>query len=85
VDTFTLGLSREVAAEGIRVNAVAPGLIETSIHAAAGFPDRTQRMGPMIPMQRAGTAEEVAEAVLWLLSPSASYITGAIVPIGGGR
>jgi NAD(P)-dependent dehydrogenase (short-subunit alcohol dehydrogenase family) len=85
VDTFTLGLSREVAAEGIRVNAVAPGLIETGIHAAAGVPDRIAHMGPMVPMQRAGTAEEVAEAVLWLLSPASSYITGAIIPIGGGR
>jgi NAD(P)-dependent dehydrogenase (short-subunit alcohol dehydrogenase family) len=85
VDTFTLGLSREVAAEGIRVNAVAPGLIETGIHAAAGVLDRIARMGPVVPMQRAGTAKEVAEAVLWLLSPASSYITGAIIPIGGGR
>jgi NAD(P)-dependent dehydrogenase (short-subunit alcohol dehydrogenase family) len=85
IDTFTLGLAREVAEEGIRVNAVAPGLIETGIHAAAGAPDRLERMAPLIPMKRSGTASEVAMAVLWLLSSEASYITGAIVPIGGGR
>jgi NAD(P)-dependent dehydrogenase (short-subunit alcohol dehydrogenase family) len=85
IDTFTLGLAREVAEEGIRVNAVAPGLIETGIHAAAGAPDRLERMAPLIPMKRSGTAGEVAMAVLWLLSSEASYITGAIVPIGGGR
>ena len=81
IDTFTVGLAREVAAEGIRVNAVNPGLIETEIH-----PDgRLQRMVPMVPMGRAGTAEEVAEVILWLLSDAASYVTGARVPIGGGR
>jgi NAD(P)-dependent dehydrogenase (short-subunit alcohol dehydrogenase family) len=85
VDTFTLGLAREVAAEGIRVNAVAPGIIETGIHAAAGVPDRVERMGPLVPMKRSGRADEVAQAVLWLLSSEASYITGAIVPIAGGR
>jgi NAD(P)-dependent dehydrogenase (short-subunit alcohol dehydrogenase family) len=85
IDTFTLGLAREVAGEGIRVNAVAPGLIETGIHAAAGDAARLERMAPLIPMKRVGTAEEVAEAVVWLLSPASSYITGAIVPIGGGR
>ncbi len=85
IDTFTLGLAREVAGEGIRVNAVAPGLIETGIHAAAGDAARLERMAPLIPMKRAGSAEEVAEAVLWLLSPAASYITGAILPVGGGR
>lgn len=85
IDSFTLGLAREVASEGIRVNAVAPGLIDTGIHAAAGVPDRTARMAHTIPMGRAGSAEEVANAVLWLLSPEASYITGAILPIGGGR
>jgi NAD(P)-dependent dehydrogenase (short-subunit alcohol dehydrogenase family) len=74
-----------VAGEGIRVNAVAPGLIETGIHAAAGDAARLERMAPLIPMKRVGTAEEVAEAVVWLLSPASSYITGAIVPIGGGR
>jgi NAD(P)-dependent dehydrogenase (short-subunit alcohol dehydrogenase family) len=85
VDTLTIGLSREVAAENIRVNAVSPGLIETTLHAASGAPDRLERMIPNIPMRRPGTAEEVAEAVLWLMSPAASYITGAIVPAGGGR
>ncbi len=85
IDTFTIGLAREVAAEGIRVNAVAPGLIETGIHAAAGDGERLVRMTPSVPMQRTGGADEVAPAVLWLLSAEASYITGAIVPVGGGR
>jgi NAD(P)-dependent dehydrogenase (short-subunit alcohol dehydrogenase family) len=85
VETFTIGLAREVAQEGIRVNAVSPGLIETGLHAAAGAPDRLQRLAPGIPMGRPGTAEEVAETVLWLISPAASYITGAIIPVGGGR
>jgi len=85
VDTLTVGLAREVAAEGIRVNAVAPGLIDTEIHAAAGAPDRVARMAPGIPQQRAGTATEVAQAVLWLLSPEAAYVTGAILPVSGGR
>jgi NAD(P)-dependent dehydrogenase (short-subunit alcohol dehydrogenase family) len=85
VDTFTIGLAREVAAEGIRVNAVAPGLIDTGLHAANGEPGRLNRLTPSIPMGRAGTAEEVAEAVLWLLSDAASYVTGAILEAGGGR
>lgn len=85
VDTFTIGLAREVAAEGIRVNAVSPGLISTELHAAAGAPDRLERMAPTIPMKRAGTAEEVAEGIMWLLSPAASYVTGVILPISGGR
>jgi NAD(P)-dependent dehydrogenase (short-subunit alcohol dehydrogenase family) len=85
VETFTLGLAREVAAEGIRVNAVAPGLIDTELHAAAGAPDRVRRLAGAIPMQRPGTALEVAEGVLWLLSRAASYTTGAILDIGGGR
>jgi NAD(P)-dependent dehydrogenase (short-subunit alcohol dehydrogenase family) len=85
IDSFTIGLAREVATEGIRVNAVAPGLIETGLHAANGAPDRLQRLAATIPMQRAGRAVEVAEGVLWLLSPAASYTTGAILEIGGGR
>jgi NAD(P)-dependent dehydrogenase (short-subunit alcohol dehydrogenase family) len=85
VDSLTIGLAREVATEGIRVNAVAPGLIETGIHAANGEPGRLQRLMPTIPMQRAGKPGEVAEGVLWLLSPAASYVTGAILAMGGGR
>jgi len=85
IDSFTIGLAREVATEGIRVNAVAPGLIETGLHAANGAPDRLDRLAAIIPMQRPGTALEVAEGVLWLLSPAASYTTGAILEIGGGR
>jgi NAD(P)-dependent dehydrogenase (short-subunit alcohol dehydrogenase family) len=85
IDSFTIGLAREVATEGIRVNAVAPGLIETGLHAANGAPDRLERLASTIPMQRAGTPLEVAEGVLWLLSPAASYTTGAILEIGGGR
>jgi NAD(P)-dependent dehydrogenase (short-subunit alcohol dehydrogenase family) len=85
IDSFTIGLAREVATEGIRVNAVAPGLIETGLHAANGAPDRLQRLATTIPMERAGTAVEVADGVLWLLSPAASYTTGAILEIGGGR
>lgn len=85
LNTLTVGLAREVAAEGVRVNAVAPGLIETDFHATAGAPDRPARMAPGIPMRRAGTPAEVAEAVLWLLSPAAAYVTGTIVEVGGGR
>ena len=85
LDTFTLGLAREVAAEGIRVNAVAPGHVLTELHAASGDPDRMTRLAPTIPMGRTGTAEEIAEAVLWLLSPAASYTTGAILAVSGGR
>jgi NAD(P)-dependent dehydrogenase (short-subunit alcohol dehydrogenase family) len=85
IDSFTIGLAREVATEGIRVNAVAPGLIDTGLHAANNAPDRLNRLTSSIPMQRPGTAFEVAEAVLWLLSPAASYTTGAILEVGGGR
>jgi NAD(P)-dependent dehydrogenase (short-subunit alcohol dehydrogenase family) len=85
IDSFTIGLAREVATEGIRVNAVAPGLIETGLHAANGMPDRLDRLAATIPMQRPGTAPEVAEAVVWLLSPAASYTTGAILEVSGGR
>jgi NAD(P)-dependent dehydrogenase (short-subunit alcohol dehydrogenase family) len=85
VNSFTIGLAREVAEEGIRVNAVAPGLIETDLHADNGAPDRLDRLRPTIPMKRAGTAAEVAEGVAWLLSAAASYTTGSILEIGGGR
>jgi NAD(P)-dependent dehydrogenase (short-subunit alcohol dehydrogenase family) len=85
IDTLTIGSAREVANEGIRVNAVSPGLIETDLHAAAGAPDRPTRMSPGIPMKRPGTPDEIAAGVLWLLSPEASYVTGTILEIGGGR
>ena len=85
VDTLTQGLAREVAKEGIRVNAVNPGLIETELHAASGQPDRLQRLAPFVPMGRAGTAEEVAECILFLASDAASYVTAACLPVGGGR
>ena len=85
IDTFTVGLAREVVADGIRVNAVRPGVIDTDIHASGGLPDRARDLGPTIPMQRPGTAQEVADAVLYLLSPSSSYVTGAILNVSGGR
>ncbi|MGV1758551.1 SDR family oxidoreductase [Rhizobium sp. A22-96] len=85
IDTFTVGLAREVAAEGIRVNAVRPGIIDTDIHAAAGLPDRARDIAPQLPMKRAGTADEVADSILYLLSPHASYITGALLDVSGGR
>ena len=85
IDTFTLGLAREVAAEGIRVNAVRPGIIETEIHASGGQPDRARAMAPLVPMQRAGSADEVAGTIVWLLMQDASYTTGAIVDVAGGR
>jgi NAD(P)-dependent dehydrogenase (short-subunit alcohol dehydrogenase family) len=85
INSFTIGLAREVAGEGIRVNAVAPGLIDTDLHATNGAPDRLERLSPTIPMRRPGTAGEVAAGVLWLLSPAASYTTGSILEIGGGR
>lgn len=85
IDVFTVGLAKEVAAEGVRVNAVRPGLIETEIHASGGLPDRVRNLAPQVPMQRGGTAEEVARTILWLLSPEASYTTMALVDVSGGR
>lgn len=85
IDTFTVGLAKELAAEGIRVNAVSPGIIDTDIHASGGDPDRVERMKDAIPMKRGGTVEEVARAVLWLLSDDASYTTGASIDVSGGR
>jgi NAD(P)-dependent dehydrogenase (short-subunit alcohol dehydrogenase family) len=85
IDTFTLGLAREVATEGIRVNAVRPGIIDTDIHASGGLPDRAKQVAPVVPMQRAGTADEVAQAIVWLLSDASSYTTGAVLDVTGGR
>lgn len=85
VETLTVGLAREVAGEGIRVNAVSPGIIDTDIHASSGAPDRARTMGSLVPMKRPGTAEEVAEAIVWLLSDAASYSTGTILNVTGGR
>jgi NAD(P)-dependent dehydrogenase (short-subunit alcohol dehydrogenase family) len=85
IDTLTIGLAKEVAAEGIRVNGVRPGLIDTAIHAASGDPDRAARLAPGVPMQRTGTPEEVAHAVVWLLSDEASYCTGVTIDVSGGR
>ena len=85
IDTFTIGLAREVATEGIRVNAIRPGVIDTEIHASGGLPDRARDLAPTIPVQRPGTAEEVADAVLYLLSDKATYVTGAILNVSGGR
>lgn len=85
IDAFTIGLAKEVAAEGIRVNAVRPGLIETEIHASGGIPDRVAQLAHLVPMQRGGTAHEVAESVVWLLSPAASYTTMSLLDVSGGR
>jgi NAD(P)-dependent dehydrogenase (short-subunit alcohol dehydrogenase family) len=85
LDSLTIGASKELAARGIRVNAVSPGLIQTDLHARAGLPDRLTRLVGGVPMGRVGSAEEVAAAVLFLLSPDASYMTGVIMPVSGGR
>jgi len=85
IDTMTVGLAREVAAEGIRVNAIRPGLIDTEIHASGGDAARLERLRPTVPMQRIGTATEVANAVAWLISDEASYVTGTIFDVSGGR
>ncbi len=85
VDVFTVGLAREVASEGIRVNAVRPGIIATDIHASGGQPDRAVQLAPQVPMRRAGSADEVAQAIVWLLSDAASYTTGAVIDVAGGR
>jgi NAD(P)-dependent dehydrogenase (short-subunit alcohol dehydrogenase family) len=85
IDTFTVGLAKEVAAEGIRVNGVRPGIIATEIHASGGQPDRAQRMAAQVPMQRPGTALEVAQAIVWLMGSESSYTTGALLDVTGGR
>ncbi|MEP0234691.1 MAG: SDR family oxidoreductase [Parasphingorhabdus sp.] len=85
IDTMTVGLAKEVADEGIRVNGVRPGIIDTEIHASGGLPERVGDLAPTLPMKRAGTADEVANAIIWLLSEDASYTTGAILDVSGGR
>jgi NAD(P)-dependent dehydrogenase (short-subunit alcohol dehydrogenase family) len=85
IDSFTVGLAKEVAAEGIRVNAVRPGLIDTEIHASGGLPDRAFQLAATVPMKRTGSADEVANAIVWLLSPEASYVTGTALDVTGGR
>ena len=85
IDTFTIGLAKEVAAEGIRVNAVRPGIIETDIHASGGLPNRARDVAPQVPMQRAGSADEVAQSIVWLLGENSAYTTGALLDIAGGR
>lgn len=85
IDSFTIGLAKEVAAEGIRVNAVRPGLIDTEIHASGGLPDRVAKLAHLVPMQRGGSADEVAESIVWLLSPAASYTTMSLLDVSGGR
>lgn len=85
IDTFTVGLGHEVAAEGIRVAGIRPGLIDTDIHASGGEPDRAHRLAHMVPMKRVGSAEEIANAIVWLISDEASYVTGATLDVSGGR
>jgi len=85
IETFTVGLAKEVATEGIRVNAVRPGIIETDIHASGGQPDRAWQLAPQVPMQRPGTALEVAQAIVWLMGSASSYTTGSMLDVSGGR
>lgn len=85
IDTFTMGLAKELVADGIRVNCVRPGIINTELHAKGGEPGRIERIAPTIPMQRAGEADEIAKAILWLASDEASYITGSLLDVSGGR
>jgi NAD(P)-dependent dehydrogenase (short-subunit alcohol dehydrogenase family) len=85
IDTFTVGLAQEVAGEGIRVAGIRPGLIDTDIHASGGEPDRAHRLAHMVPMKRVGSADEIANAVVWLMSDEASYVTGATLDVSGGR
>jgi NAD(P)-dependent dehydrogenase (short-subunit alcohol dehydrogenase family) len=85
IDSFTIGLAQEVAGEGIRVAAIRPGLIDTEIHASGGDPGRAQRLSHLVPMKRVGSAEEVANAIVWLMSDDASYVTSAILDVSGGR
>jgi NAD(P)-dependent dehydrogenase (short-subunit alcohol dehydrogenase family) len=85
IDVLTIGLAKEVATDGIRVNAVRPGIIDTEIHASGGLPDRVRQMAPLVPMQRAGSALETAQAILWLLGDESSYTTGATIDVTGGR
>ena len=85
IDSFTIGLAQEVAGEGIRVAAIRPGLIDTEIHASGGEPDRAHRLAHLVPMKRVGSAEEVANAIVWLMSEDASYVTSAILDVSGGR
>ena len=85
VDTLGIGLAREVATEGIRVNVVRPGIIDTEIHASSNQPDRVARLGPTVPIGRAGHADEIAAAVVWMLSDEASYCTGSVLDVAGGR
>ena len=85
IDTFTIGLAQEVAAEGIRVNAVRPGIIDTDIHSSGGQPDRARQLAHSVPLQRVGTAKEVAQSIVWLLSEQAAYTTGALIDVAGGR
>ncbi len=85
IDSFTTGLAKELATEGIRVNAVRPGIIDTDIHASGGEPDRARQMAPLVPMQRAGTAAEVAQAIVWLMGEESAYCTGAFIDVAGGR